>query len=331
MPIPELARRLERLGMQLDGEAPEEYLKRVGYHRLGGYRYVFRQMLAPEEQNHAARRYRMDQYYPGVRLSEVRNLEQWDGKLRSVVLQGCSELEVRLRASIAQVVAQRDPYGYLEQPNLEERACGARSGEGTKLEAWRSTVADAERVAANEDFIIHHCATYPGVTLPIWALVDILSIGSLPFLLDLLKPDDGNDVARQFGVRNGKSLATWMRAVADLRNVCAHHSRLFNRSMKRSLRVRSRDADPTGPLGHLMLPSDESTQDPGKKLYSVVAVLTHMLRSNERALQWPRSLTTHIKKFPNREFPGSDLPALSVVASCGFPKEWRALDLWTYP
>ena len=80
-----------------------------------------------------------------------------------------------------------------------------------------------------------------------------------------------------------------------------------------------------------MLPSDESTQDPGKKLYSVVAVLTHMLRSNERALQWPRSLTTHIKKFPNREFPGSDLPALSVVASCGFPKEWRALDLWTYP
>ena len=118
MPIPELARRLERLGMQLDGEAPEEYLKRVGYHRLGGYRYVFRQMLAPEEQNHAARRYRMDQYYPGVRLSEVRNLEQWDGKLRSVVLQGCSELEVRLRASIAQVVAQRDPYGYLEQPNL---------------------------------------------------------------------------------------------------------------------------------------------------------------------------------------------------------------------
>ena len=249
MSIPDLVRRLESQGMQLDGEVPEEYLERVGYHRLGGYRYVFREMLPSEEQDHRARRYRTERYHPGARLSEVRRLEQWDGKLRSVVLQGCSELEIRLRASIAQVVAARNPYGYLEQSYLEESACLARSGVGTKLEAWRATVTNAERTAANEDFVIHHRVTYPEVTLPIWALVDILSLGSLPFLLDLLKPDDGNAVAQQFGVRNGRSLATWMRAVADLRNVCAHHSRLFNRSMKRSIRVLSRDVDPAGWLG----------------------------------------------------------------------------------
>lgn len=331
MPIPDLVKRLESLGMQVDGEAPGEYLKKVGYHRLGGYRYVFREMLPLEEQDLDARRFRLDQYYPGSRLSEVRSLEQWDGKLRMVVLQGCSELEIRLRAAIAQVVARRDPYGYLEESNLNQSACATKVNKGTKLEGLRNTVAEAERIAANEDFIIHHKVSFPGVTLPIWALVDILSLGSLPYLLDLLKTEDGNEIAGQFGVRNGNSLATWLRAVADLRNVCAHNSRLFNRSMKRSIRVKSRDVDPKGPLGHLVNEStDWAGRDPGKKLYSVVAVLAHLLRSNESDVQWPRTLTTHMKKFPNREFPGSDLPSLSIVASCGFPSAWRELDLWTY-
>src|SRR5699024_500103 len=113
--ISDLVCRLEALGMRVDGEDAEAYLRRVGYHRLGGYRYVYRQMLPREEQDHEGRRYRADEYHPGASLSEVRALEQWDGKLRSVVLQGCSELEVRLRASIAHVVAARDPYGYLDQ------------------------------------------------------------------------------------------------------------------------------------------------------------------------------------------------------------------------
>lgn len=42
---------------------------------------------------------------------------------------------------------------------------------------------------------------------------------------------DGNEVAAMHGVRNGTLLWRWMRNLNYLRNVCAHHSRLWNRTM----------------------------------------------------------------------------------------------------
>lgn len=329
--LPALVEHLKDLGLGVDESTAEEYLSRVGYHRLGGYRYVFRQMLPLNAQDHETRRYRSDEYYPGAHLDEVRKLEDWDATLRHIVLRGCTELEIELRAAIAHTVAARDPYGYCDPSNLDGRVCRERSREGTKIAAWSETVDEAEKKARNEDFVIHHRLTYPGSRLPIWALVDILSIGALPYLLDLLKSEDSNEIARTFGARNGRTLATWVRAVADIRNVCAHHSRLFNRSMKRSVRIASRDADPAGYLGHLMSAQHTADHhDPGKKLYSILAVMAAMLRSQQPRSQWPRTLTTHLKKFPDRMFPGCDMPALSIRASCGFPSEWSAQELWIY-
>ena len=41
----------------------------------------------------------------------------------------------------------------------------------------------------------------------------------------------GLGVAARYGLNNGRVFASWLRSLNYLRNVCAHHSRLWNRNI----------------------------------------------------------------------------------------------------
>src|SRR5690606_33132394 len=59
---------------------------------------------------------------------------------------------------------------------------------------------------------------------------EVLSFAKMIKLFSCLKNDDSkNSIAHAFNLPSGKMLVNWMLFLNDVRNVCAHHSRLWNR------------------------------------------------------------------------------------------------------
>jgi abortive infection bacteriophage resistance protein len=84
---------------------------------------------------------------------------------------------------------------------------------------------------SSETFIEHYKQTYSTPTYPpAWMSLEVITMGLLSKLYgNLKKCDEKKKVAKEFGLPNPLILESWMHAFAGLRNICAHHSRLWNR------------------------------------------------------------------------------------------------------
>jgi abortive infection bacteriophage resistance protein len=325
----ELLDQLAERGLAIpDRDAALNFITRVGYFRSGAYRYVFRQLLPLDEVDEQLRQYRKDVYLPGTSIEHVMKLEAFDLKLARVCLEALLDFEVRLRAAIAHTLAARNVAAHASQEFLDERICRQLSGRQTKFDAWMATCQKAVQSGAeDEDFITHHLLKYPLQPVPTWAVTEVLSFGSLPFLFDLMQTQDAREVARAFGFAHPSRFGALLRMMVDFRNTCAHGSRLFNRSFKRSLSIKKFDTN-GALLAHLVEPNFTDTPKPNQRLYVYAATLAFMLRSHSAGSIWHLTFKTHIRKFDlTVEAPdGSRL--ITPDISMGFPRGWEELALW---
>ena len=72
----------------------------------------------------------------------------------------------------------------------------------------------------------HHNQKYGG-KFPLWVLIEFFSMGTLSYLYaDLLTPDKKQIASASFNT-SADCLQSWLRCLTDLRNRCAHYSRLY--------------------------------------------------------------------------------------------------------
>lgn len=152
--------------------------------------------------------------------------------------------------------------------------------------------------------VIHNMRKYG--CLPIWAAVEIMSMGTMSRLYgnlaDSAEYPDGptvkEAVAKDFAIKP-MYLKSWLQHLTYIRNLCGHHSRIYNRTMTSRAR---------------MLRAD--TRHAGLKAFPTIIVLK---RIYERVWpeKWPQmtaTLDTLIRKYP-----GVDLVPL------GFPEDSRQI------
>jgi len=327
--IAPLVASLKQRGLQIvDDAAAETYLRKVGYFRSGGYRYLFRELLPEAQQDASLRQFRSDIYTQGASLRQVQDIEEFDARLRIAIMQGLMDFEVRLRAAMAHTLARRHEAAHADANYLDATECAktVQSGE-TKFEAWETTYQAAISGSREEDFIAHELIKY-GKPLATWVAVEVLSFGSLPYLYELMLVDDRREVARAFGVKQEARFAAWMRALVDLRNYCAHGARLFNRLTKRPVKVTPHSYD-LGHLDHLLAPNFTPTPEPARRVYPLVALLAYMLQRHEAGSKWSGTFKTCMGKLPNIVLPGITDPLVTPEQNMGFPTGWKALPLWS--
>jgi abortive infection bacteriophage resistance protein len=326
--VPDLVHELQARGLVIKNtQAAETYFRKVGYFRSGAYRYVFRELLPEADQKPELRQFRTERYMAGSTLEDAQRLEEFDARLRHSVMQGLMDFEVRLRAAMAHVLARRDETAHADAVHLDSYQCAQLAKAGlTKFEAWERTFADAISASKEEDFVHHQLVKY-GQPLPSWVTLEVLSFGSLPYIYELLLPSDQQEVARSFGVQHSARFGAWVRALVDLRNYCAHGSRLFNRVTKRAIKV-VQSAYIGNDLDHLTSPNYSGTPNAPQRLYAVSAVLAYMLRSHEAGSNWHNAFKTCLGKLPSIVLLPNTSALVTPEDNMGFPAAWKALTLW---
>src|SRR5690606_23958307 len=117
-------------------------LRRINYYRLSGYWYPFRQQTGSGR--------RLDNFYPGTRLSDVVALYEFDARLRTATFAVLASVELAIRALVGHELGRLDPHAHLEPEKL-----GPTAREGSRYADWLSSY-EWELDRSREDFVEHH-------------------------------------------------------------------------------------------------------------------------------------------------------------------------------
>ncbi|MFD9664319.1 Abi family protein [Rhodococcus sp. NPDC059968] len=290
-------------------------LKRIGYYRLSAYWYPLRLIDVTGTE---ARR-RLDEFHPDATFDNVIRLYEFDAKLRSVLMQGLADLEIALRVRLAYNLGKIDPFGHLK-PDLLDRGTTdepSQTYDGTNYEAWRARYDKLCQESSNEDYVKHFREKYDG-RLPIWTATELMDFGAIVRLIGFLPARDQQKIAGAFGLKRATDLISWSRSLNVVRNHCAHHARMWNRSIPYPpAKVRANVVPDR--MAHLA----ETKKENIARVYYLAALLAGLLVQIVPATNWPRTFKTQARKLPEIQ----QVASLNVM---GFPEAWESLDLWNY-
>ncbi|MGB1206939.1 MAG: Abi family protein [Chitinophagales bacterium] len=86
---------------------------------------------------------------------------------------------------------------------------------------------------SQEIFIKDHKRKYPNTDAAAWKILEITSMGTLSKLYKNLEHQlpEKSTIAKEMGLNLHSELSSWLEAIVYVRNIIAHHSRLWSRTM----------------------------------------------------------------------------------------------------
>ena len=313
MRFPDQLAQLQVRGMDIGNEpAALSYLERIGYYRLSAYWYPFRVW---EMQQDAAgspiTHVRTDQFMEGTHFVDAVNLYLFDKKLRLIVLDALERIEVALRVDIAYLLGERNTFAHLVAGELHPGFAGKPQKDGkTVHQAWCER--HAQLVArSKEDFVKHYHSKH-GPDLPIWVAIEIWDFGTMSQLFAMMKVQDQQRIAAKYGVADWKVFQSWLRSLSYLRNLVAHHSRVWNRNVVEQ---------PKLPTAGAIAWCDgfAGKQDLLAKPFLLLAICRHLVLGICPNTQWHLRLKAHLDAFPAQR---AGKPR--SIDDMGIPAGWAA-------
>ena len=205
---------LETRGLIIcDKAIAEHYLSFISYYRLSGYAMTFEENVGLPR-NH--------QFKPGTTFEAIISLYNFDRLLRLLVMDAIERIEVAVRTQLCSQMAliHQDSHWYL-QPDLFRPDYDHRKFIQDCLH---------EFTKSKELFIKHYRNRYHTPTLPpSWMLMELLSLGTWSRIYQNLKQRHYKKLISDQFKLSPIEFASCLHSLTYLRNLCAHHARLWNR------------------------------------------------------------------------------------------------------
>jgi abortive infection bacteriophage resistance protein len=301
-----------------------EYLERIGYYRLSGYWFAFRErteLCCPLDQQARTKptrtkptRLPLDSFKPGTTFQNAVDLYVFDKKLRLLTMDALERIEIALRVDISHGLGKHEKFAYLRPDLFHESFSTRLDGKTglTKHHAWLGKHA-ALINRSNEDFIRHNKEKY-GLPLAVWVACEVWDFGTLSTLYAGMAEADQDAISQEYGISNGRVFASWLRSLNYLRNVCAHHSRLWNRNIVDQPKLPSEDQAPNLSAFH-----DDAHRR--ARPFMLLCITQHLMKVINPSSSWGKRL----KALLENDFP--DLTHLDLsLEGMGVDPDWKKRD-----
>ncbi|MDO4293451.1 MAG: Abi family protein [Eubacteriales bacterium] len=266
----------------------EKALKAVGYYRLRGYSFHLYDNA-------------IKQYVSGTKFEDILNLYLFDQQLSALIFAMISRIEVALRVRLVDALLTHGDALILQDSSIFKE----------KKLYWQNMSAIASEIARSNDVFIKHNFDKHDGEVPVWAVVEVLSFGTLSKIIKNLKTGAGSSYAilaanYQYTSKKGnpvnpsqKMLASWVQGVSVLRNMCAHNSRIYNRTIHTIPEI---------------LDADKVTPSPAHNgLYQILLAMKYLRPSNEEWTVFVDALDKLIQK---------NVGVISLIAM-NLPTDWK--------
>ena len=284
--------RLKRRGMGGDEEFIKLRLQSVSYYRLSGYWHPFRVEGGDDFRSNTDIRRVWDQYV-------------FDRRLRLLVIDALERIEIAVRGLIsAHHSKDFGPFGYVRNPGSLPDL----------VEPYRTRFFDSlarEVNRSDETFIAHFHQKYEDTELPIWMATEVMSFGSVVRLYRTSPLHIRKQVAARFSVPE-RVFKTWLLTLNTVRNICAHHGRLWNRSLS--------GTKPSIPRRNHYPEWHDPVVIPDHHVFATLTLCQHCLNQICPGHHWAQRLVTLLDEY-------KWLP----IDRMGFPSDWMKSPIWALP
>lgn len=281
------ADRLIERGLIADKSKLVEILSNISYYHLSAYIYPFKIDNS-------------DKLQLGTTLEQIYRRYRFDRQLRCLVLDALERIETALKTKIVNIFTQQyGAFGYIDKNNYN----GISQGEFEKL---LNTI-DSEvnrHLKSNEQFVTHYFNKYDEADLPFWMAAELLTFGSVLTMFRKMHRSIQQQIANEFGVPI-VIMESWLLTLNHVRNICAHHARLWNRRLGVRPQIPNTKKHP------------EWTSVKNDKPFVVLLMLSQFLRKCAPCSEWRKRIEDLTDEY-------SDLP----LNCMDFPENWKKHVLW---
>ena len=292
--------RLKDQGMVItDDEQARAALRRLGYCRLSGYWSPF---YASDAQGKL-----IDAFVPGTKLAEIVELYIFDKRLRLLALDALERIELALQTDVAHTLGKLDPMAhtkkqYLDQKYVKNDDFKKRSD----FKKWSDKYKSQKERFRSQDFVKHNLDTYG--ELPLWVAVEIFDFGMLSRLFGMMRRPERGRIAARYGLSGGDVLEQWLKSLTYVRNVSAHHGRLWKNNIKDSAEVPGQFS--------------ELSQTNQYRAFRYFCIMQFFLQQICPQSTWKDRVREHLKNFPTPDNRRVTLDDLGIVEG------WENWQLW---
>lgn len=280
---------LKDRGLAIDNEPQAvNYLTNIGYFRLSAY---FRPLLKEPKDAHI--------YKEDATFEKAMNMYRFDRKLRLLLFNEIEKIEVAIRSAMVNIVSH-DTGTVFWMTNSRYFHNKLHFGSTQAL-------INNELGRTKEDFILHFKAKYSDPHPPSWMIAEILPLGVLCNIYrNLASLRLKKQIASYFGL-TVPAFDSWVQIIANLRNLCGHHSRVWNRESG------LRPADLEKPVH----PWIDASKTDFRRVYCRICMVKYFLFTVSPYNSFTQKLKNLIMAFPTVD-PGA----------MGFPANWEAEPIW---
>lgn len=282
---------LQNRGLEIkDPELARHYLSHVSYYRLAGYWWP----MQSDKEKHL--------FKPNSKFEDVVHLYNFDRELRILIFDVIEKIEISLRTKlIYHLSLEFDPWWFQKIEIFQDS--------GALIETLASIKEEVDR--SKDIFMKEHKKKYKDDLRfpPAWKTLELTSFGSLSKLYGNLNNNiqSKDTIAEEFGAVNHTYLPSWLQSIAQIRNYCAHHSRLWNKNLPGTPKILSK------PPFRWVADVPTDTQ----KLYLHLCIMRYMLN----IIAPENSFSVKLRDLLNK-YPSVDPFAL------GMKPDWKQEPLW---
>ncbi len=251
-------------------------LNQINYYRLTAYFLPYKK---PDET-----------YAKGTTFNNMYRTYEFDRKLRHLLYSTIEEIEIMLRAQLSYYHAHKyGPLGYEDSTIYNKQH---------NHEVFMKKIKEDLEHNKNKLAVQHHYNYYGG-KFPIWVVIEWFTVSQLSFFYSDMQRNDRKKIAMSLYGTSDKNMRSWLKCFTELRNQCAHYSRLYN------VILASRPATPKGFSYNLQ-----------RRVFDYIIVLKFLYYD---PIKWQNEFMINLSALVSEYKNSIDL---SLV---GFPENWESV------
>lgn len=162
---------------------------------------------------------RNGKYNDGVTLSQIIDLYKFNANFRHLLFPVIEQIEVNLRCRLGNYVSCKyGIFGYEDAANFSN---------SKYHQEFLYDIGDEVARNSKSPFVKNFQRNYKDGKIPMYALVELFSFGTLSKFFKNMRNPDKKAVAATYGV-GYTYFESWIESIAYVRNLCAHYGRLYN-------------------------------------------------------------------------------------------------------
>lgn len=223
-------------------------------------------------------------------FKEIVDLYLFNANFRQIIFPEIEKVEINVRCRLANFfAAQYGVLGYLQAENFADENYHAQFLKDINEEIGRNSKAP---------FVRNFRENYEGGNLPIYALVEVFSFGTLSKFYKNMLNKDKKTIAKTFGV-GYTYLESWLESISYVRNICAHYGRIYNAKLSKTP-ILYKEYTQVG-IGN-------------NRIYGVLLCLKHLLKND---VHWNLFVDNIELLFDKYQY--------VKISTMGFPENWKEL------